>query len=83
MRRPTERGAARPAGHAAPTAEVEVAGLGRVLLCHGTPASDEEIVTLVTPDERLAAILEGVGGRRHRGSTHSQIDRVVGGNPLP
>ena len=63
-----------------PTAEVEVVGLGRVLLCHGTPASDEEIVTLVTPDERLAAILEGVEADVVvAGHTHSQIDRVVGG----
>jgi predicted phosphodiesterase len=63
-----------------PTAEVEVDGLGRVLLCHGTPASDTEIVTLVTPDARLAAILEGVEADLViAGHTHSQIDRIVGG----
>ena len=62
------------------TAEVEVEGLGRLLLCHGTPASDTEIVTLVTPDERLAAILEGVEADVVlAGHTHSQMDKVVGG----
>jgi predicted phosphodiesterase len=60
-------------------AEVDVDGIGRVLLCHGTPASDTEIVTLVTPDERLAAILEGIEADVVlAGHTHSQIDRVAG-----
>jgi predicted phosphodiesterase len=62
------------------TAVVDVDGLGRVLLCHGTPASDTEIVTLVTPAERLAAILEGVEADVVlAGHTHSQIDRIVEG----
>jgi predicted phosphodiesterase len=51
-----------------------------VLACHGTPRSDLEIVTLVTPDERLAEILTGVDARAVIGGhTHSQMDRVVGG----
>ncbi len=51
-----------------------------VLACHGTPRSDLEIVTLVTPDERLAEILTGVDARVVIGGhTHSQMDRVVGG----
>ena len=55
-------------------------GLGTVLLCHGGPASDMTIVTLVTPDERLARIVEGVdGGVVVAGHTHSQIDRTVAG----
>src|SRR5204863_64654 len=29
-------------------------GVGHVLFCHATPRSDEEIVTLLTPTERLA-----------------------------
>jgi predicted phosphodiesterase len=63
-----------------PTAELDVEGLGRVLLCHGTPASDTEIVTLVTPDERLAAIVAGVEADVVlAGHTHSQMDRVVAG----
>ena len=51
-----------------------------VLACHGTPRSDLELVTLVTPDERLAEILDGVDARVViTGHTHSQVDRVVGG----
>jgi len=62
------------------TATVAVDGLGDALLCHGTPRSDEEIVTLVTPDERLAGILEGVEADIVvAGHTHSQLDRRVGG----
>jgi predicted phosphodiesterase len=58
---------------------IAVDGLGDVLFCHGTPRSDEEIVTLVTPDERLREILANV----HEpvvvaGHTHSQLDRTVG-----
>jgi putative phosphoesterase len=34
--------------------------LGEWLVCHGTPASDEEIVTQLTPPERLAELLAGV-----------------------
>src|SRR5262245_38648720 len=62
------------------TAELEIDELGTVLLCHGTPASDLEIVTLVTPDERLARILDGVEADVViAGHTHSQIDRAVAG----
>ena len=62
------------------TAHVDVPGLGRVLLCHGTPRSDEEIVTLVTPDERLGGILAGVEADvLLAGHTHTQIDRTVAG----
>ena len=37
-----------------PLARLEVEGLGPVLFCHGTPRSDEERVTAVTPEPRLA-----------------------------
>jgi len=51
-----------------------------VLACHGTPRSDLELVTLVTPDERLAEILVGVEASVViAGHTHSQMDRVVSG----
>lgn len=60
--------------------ELEIAGLGRVLFCHGTPRSDEEIVTPLTRDERLAEILEGVDADVVvAGHTHMQQDRRVGG----
>jgi putative phosphoesterase len=65
------------------TAELEVAGLGRVLFCHGSPRSDEEILTRVSPEVRVAAALAGfdadvvVGGH-----THVQFDRTVAGRRL-
>ena len=38
---------------------VEVAGIGRVFVCHGSPRGDQELVTPETPDERMQALLEG------------------------
>src|SRR5436190_5466713 len=38
---------------------LDVAGLGPTLFCHGSPRSDEEVITTATSDERLRAILEG------------------------
>ena len=59
---------------------VDVVGLGATLFCHGSPRSDEEIVTRVTSEERLRAILAGVGERVVVcGHTHVQFDRQVGG----
>jgi predicted phosphodiesterase len=61
------------------TATVTVERLGDVLFCHGTPRSDEEIVTRVTPDERLAGILADVAAPLVvAGHTHSQLDHAVG-----
>jgi putative phosphoesterase len=57
-----------------------VDGLGEVLFCHGSPRSDEEIITAATPEERLHPMLVGV---RQRvvicGHTHMQFDRSVDG----
>jgi putative phosphoesterase len=65
------------------TAVVDVDGLGAVLFCHGSPRSDEEILTRVTPPERLSDILAGVEQRVVVcGHTHVQFDRVVGGTRL-
>ena len=65
------------------TAVVEVDGLGAVLFCHGSPRSDEEIITRATPPERLSDILAGVQQRVVVcGHTHVQFDRVVGGTRL-
>ena len=59
--------------------ELELDGLGRVLFCHATPWSDLEIVTPLTPDERLARILDGVEADVVvAGHTHMQEDRRVG-----
>jgi putative phosphoesterase len=63
----------------ADTIELEVDGLGATLFCHGTPRSDTEILTAVTPEERLADVLRDVV---HQvvvgGHTHRQFDRRVG-----
>jgi diadenosine tetraphosphatase ApaH/serine/threonine PP2A family protein phosphatase len=33
-----------------PACRLEVESLGPVLFCHGSPRSDEEIITAITPD---------------------------------
>jgi predicted phosphodiesterase len=38
----------------------DVVSLDGVLYCHGSPRSDEEIITAFTPEARLAPMLEGV-----------------------
>jgi predicted phosphodiesterase len=66
-----------------PLGELEVEGLGRVLFCHGTPRSDEERVTAVTPEPRLARILDGVeAGLVVGGHTHRQFDLRAGGHRM-
>ena len=61
------------------TSVLAVEGLGDVLFCHGSPRSDEEIVTRTTPVERLDDILSGVEQRVVVcGHTHVQFDRMVG-----
>jgi putative phosphoesterase len=66
--------------HALPlTAALDIEGLGDVLFCHATPRSDEEILTTRTPDDRVAAMLDGVTARTIVcGHTHMQFDRTVG-----
>jgi putative phosphoesterase len=62
---------------------LDVDGLGPVLFCHGTPRDEDEIVTAITPAERLSSILEGVAERVIVGGhTHVQFDRVVGGRRI-
>jgi putative phosphoesterase len=62
------------------TSRLEIAGLGDTLFCHATPHDDETIVTPLTPDERLAGILDGVDADTVvAGHTHMQQDRTVDG----
>jgi putative phosphoesterase len=63
----------------APTVELDVEGLGRTLFCHGSPRSDDEAITTVTPADRLRRMLDGV--QAHVvvcGHTHVQFDRRLG-----
>ena len=58
---------------------VEVEGVGQVLFCHGSPRSDEEIVTAATTEGRLREILAEVDQDLVVcGHTHAQFDRRVG-----
>jgi predicted phosphodiesterase len=59
---------------------VYVHGLGRVRFCHGSPRSDEELVTPETPDARICAMTNGVSERvLVTAHTHIQFDRRVAG----
>jgi predicted phosphodiesterase len=60
------------------TVELDVEGVGRVLFCHGSPRSDEEMILKTTPDEWLRDMLEGVEANVVVcGHTHMQFDRRV------
>ncbi|MDQ3778605.1 MAG: metallophosphatase family protein [Actinomycetota bacterium] len=62
------------------TLELDVAGVGRVLFCHGSPRSDEEMILRTTPDDWLREMLGGVDAEVVVcGHTHMQFDRVVDG----
>jgi putative phosphoesterase len=55
--------------------------LDGVLYCHGSPRSDEEILTRVSPDERFRAALAGVDERLVVGGhTHVQFERELDGS---
>jgi predicted phosphodiesterase len=56
---------------------LEVSGLGGVFFCHGTPRSEAEIFTRLTPEERLVPLFEGLD-RVVCGHTHMQFDRTIG-----
>src|SRR4051794_4598255 len=43
-----------------PVVRLEADDVGPTLFCHGSPRSDTEIITQVTPPERLAPMLDGV-----------------------
>jgi len=59
---------------------VDIAGLGAVRFCHGSPRSDTEVVTPATTAERFAALSAGLGEQvLVTGHTHIQFDRRVAG----
>jgi diadenosine tetraphosphatase ApaH/serine/threonine PP2A family protein phosphatase len=59
---------------------LDVEGIGPVRFCHGSPGSDEQVITRLTSEERLRALLAGVQERTVVcGHTHIQFDRVVDG----
>jgi putative phosphoesterase len=65
------------------TERATVDGLGPVLFCHGSPRSDEEILTKVSPEPRVAAALAEVDEQVVvHGHTHVQYDRRIAGHRL-
>jgi predicted phosphodiesterase len=65
------------------TLHLEIEGLGAVLFCHATPRSETEIITRLTPVERLAPLLEPLGvSVMVCGHTHMQFERQVGSTRL-
>jgi predicted phosphodiesterase len=61
------------------TLELEVPDIGHVLFCHGTPRSELEVFTRLTPEDRLLPVFEGLAGTIVVcGHTHMQFDRRVG-----
>jgi putative phosphoesterase len=59
---------------------LEVPGLGAVRFCHGSPRSDEELVTPETPEDRVRAMTAEITERvLVTAHTHMQFDRSVAG----
>jgi predicted phosphodiesterase len=62
------------------TRRLHVNGLGHTLFCHGTPRSETECFTRLTPEEHLAQAFEGTDAAVVMcGHTHMQFDRIVRG----
>lgn len=58
------------------TLELEVGGLGQVLVCHSTPRSDDPIYTRITPDAEVIDLLKPLTAETAVvGHTHIQYDR--------
>jgi putative phosphoesterase len=65
------------------TVTIDVDGLGAVCFCHGSPRSDEDIVTAVSAVARVEPMLDGVDEDLVvSGHTHVQFDRVVANRRL-
>jgi predicted phosphodiesterase len=60
----------------AESVSVEIGGLGRARFCHGSPRSDEELITPATPTARMQRLRRGVSERiLVTAHTHVQFDR--------
>jgi predicted phosphodiesterase len=65
------------------TVAFDIAGLGPTLFCHGSPRRDDEIITRVTPEARLDAMLAGTAKNIVVcGHTHVQFDRAHRGKRI-
>jgi predicted phosphodiesterase len=62
---------------------LDVDGLGPTLFCHGSPRRDDELITAITPPERLRELLAGVEERTIVcGHTHHQFELASDGRRL-
>jgi predicted phosphodiesterase len=64
------------------TAELEISGLGRTLLCHATPRDDEEIVLVDSRAARWAEVMDGLDPAVETvvcGHTHMPYARLAHG----
>jgi predicted phosphodiesterase len=67
-------------GNLPESVSLDIDGLGPTLFCHGSPRSDEEIITPATPDAVVAPMLAGVAQKTVLcGHTHMQYDRHIDG----
>jgi len=58
---------------------VEVDGMGQVRFCHGSRRSDEEIITVATPEDRMRDMVTGIAQRVVVcGHTHMQFEHRIG-----
>ncbi len=61
------------------TLRLEIPGAGSVLFCHATPRNDNEIFTVLTPEERLLPVFDGLNASVIVcGHTHMPFDRTIG-----
>ena len=61
------------------TCQMHIPGIGEVLFCHGTPRSDTEVFTRLTPDDVLLPLFSGLNiSMAVCGHTHMQFDRTIG-----
>jgi putative phosphoesterase len=64
-----------------PSVRIEVQGLGPILFCHGSPRADEDRITMLTSEPRLAEMLAATPEEVVVcGHTHHQFDRRIGGH---
>jgi predicted phosphodiesterase len=65
---------------APPLLRLSVDELGPTVFCHGSPRSDEEIITTLTPESAVAPMVDGIAEQTIIcGHTHVQYDRRVSG----
>ncbi|RAL24229.1 metallophosphoesterase family protein [Thermoflavimicrobium daqui] len=63
--------------------KIEIEGLGTVLFVHGSPRSDEEAISVNTPEEELKPMFEGIEPFVIVcGHTHIQFDRKACGKRI-